>query len=270
MKKIKILFIFTLIFFGINKVSAFDTTQKVYDYADVLTSNEEQELKELANEYIDKYDMDMVMVTVKYHNKSTTKIYAQDFYDYNGFGIGSTYDGILFVIDFTFGYRDIYMLTTGNSIIMYDDARINNILDSVANVSDSNYYNWFKTFVNKSNYYASLGKPSSNSHVHLDSKGDPYVIPWGWIIIISLIIPTVVLIIFINKNKMIKKSTNANLYIKDGSVNITTKNDKFITTHTTSYRINTSSSSSGGSRIGGSSISRGSSGRSHGGGGRRL
>ena len=71
------------------------------------------------------------------------------------------------------------------------------------------------------------------------------------------------------KNKMVKKSINATYYLKDGSVVINTRNDRFITTHTSSVRIN-DSSSSGGGRVGGSSTSRGGSGRSHGGGGRRL
>lgn len=271
MKKIKVLFIFTLLFLGISYVKAFDTTQKVYDYANILTIEEENKLKELANDYINKYNMDMVLVSVKHHSKSNTEAYAQDFYDYNNFGIGSTHDGILFVIDFTFGYRDIFMVTTGNSIIIYDDYRIDNILDSIADISDSGYYEWYKTFINKSSYYASQGKPSSNNNVYLDSDGDPYEINWPFIIITSLIIPTVIIIILINKNKMVKKSTHANEYIIKDSIKITNRSDNFLTTHTTSVRINETSSSGGGrSRIGGSSISRGSSGRSHGGGGRRL
>jgi len=66
---------------------------------------------------------------------------------------------------------------------------------------------------------------------------------------------------------MVKKSINATYYLDEGSVNINVRKDRYITSHTTSVRINNSSSSGG---IGGSSISRGSSGISHGGGGRRL
>ena len=111
MKKLKIIFIFLFIFIGISSVSAFDTTTKVYDYAQVLTTTEEEKLKTSAMEYIEEYNMDMVLVTVKYHTKSDTKAYAEDFYDYNGFGIGDTYDGIIFVIDFSFGYRMIIRLS---------------------------------------------------------------------------------------------------------------------------------------------------------------
>lgn len=271
MRKFKFLFAILLIFIGIKGVYAFDNTIKVYDYAQVLNADEEDKLKNEVNEYIDKYNMDMVLVTVKHHEKSNTKEYAQDFYDYNGFGIGDTNDGIIFVIDFTFGYTDIYISTTGEAILMYDDYRINNMLDNIANKKDNGYFSMFQSFIKDSSSYASMGIPDSNSNFEINSNGD-YVykeeIPWPVVIVISLLIPTITLIILINKNKMVRKSVNANYYLKEGSLNIKSRNDRFVTTHTTSIRINDTSSSGG--RSGGSSISRGSSGISHGGGGRRL
>ena len=65
---------------------------------------------------------------------------------------------------------------------------------------------------------------------------------------------------------MVKKATTAANYLNKDSVVINKRSDRFITTHTTSVRINDSSSSSGG----GSSTHTSSSGRSRGGGGRRL
>ena len=271
MKKLKIIFVFILIFIGIKNVSAFDNTSKIYDYAQILTSTEEETLKPLVDNYINTYNMDMVLVTVKHHTKSSTKIYAEDFYDYNNFGIGNTKDGIIFVIDFTFGYTDIYISTTGEAIRMYDDYRINKMLDDIAYKKDDGYFEMFKIFINDAANYASLGIPSSNSNTVINDYGDivyKETMPWGVIIIISLLVPTIVIVILINKNKMVKKSINATYYLQDGSIIINTRNDRFITTNTTSVRINDSSSSSG--RVGGSSVSRGSSGRSHGGGGRRL
>ena len=268
-KRILILVLFTLIL-NVTRVNAFDTSLKIYDYAQVLSSEEEKNLKESVDNYIENYNMDMVLVTVKHHEKSTTKAYSEDFYDYNGFGLNSTNDGVLFVIDFTFGYRDIYMLTTGEAIRMYDDYRIEKILDSVANVSKKDYYYWFETFIKSTTYYASLGIPSSNQNTYIDENGDYIVgrthdksINWLIISIVSLIVPSIIVGILISKHKMIKKAINANYYVKN--VNITTRSDKFLTTHTTSVRIDSDSGSSGGSRV-----SRGSSGISHGGGGRRL
>ena len=71
MKKFKFLLILLLVFIGINSVKAFDTTTKIYDYAMVLTTKEKEQLKEKIDKYIEDHNMDMVLVTVKYHTKST-------------------------------------------------------------------------------------------------------------------------------------------------------------------------------------------------------
>ena len=260
MKKLKYLLIIFLMFVFIDNTHAFDTSLKVYDYAQVLTTEEEQNLKKDIDLYIANHNMDMAVVTVKYHSKSSTMAYADDFYDYNGFGIGSNFDGVIFVLDFTFWENgDIWMSTTGNAINVYTDSRIDSILDSVVAKKNWGYYEMFNTFIEKSNYYANEGILVYDST--LENKQSA----WKGIIIFSLIIPSVIVLILVLKNKMVKKSTTAGNYLLKDSVVINKRSDRFITTHTTSVRINDSSSSSGGS-----STHTSSSGRSHGGGGRRL
>ena len=239
---------------------AFNTSLKVYDYAQVLTTEEEQNLKRNIELYIANHNMDMAIVTVKDHEKNSTMAYADDFYDYNGFGIGPNFDGVIFVLDFTFWQNgDIWMSTTGKAIDVYTDYRIDSILDSVVAEKNWGYYEMFNTFIEKSNYYAREGIPVYDSTLETKESA------WKGIIIFSLIIPSVVILILVLKNKMVKKSTTASVYLLKDSVVINKRSDRFITTHTTSVRIDDSSSSSGGS-----STHRSSSGRSHGGGGRRL
>ena len=252
MKRIIFSLIIVLSFSFILPVYALDTSLKVYDYGDKLSDIEEELLRDKVNTFINNYNMDMVLVTVNSHNKYSTEAYADDFYDYNGFGIGSTHDGVLLVVDNNFSKENIWMSTTGEGIRMYDDYRIDRILDVVFECS----------------YYASLGIPSSNSNTYINSRGDLVYkkhFPWIGSLGTSLVSATIVLLILISKNKMVKKATNANNYAKQDSLNITNRSDRFVTTHTTSVRINTDS---GGGRIGGSSTHHGSSGISHGGGGR--
>lgn len=257
MRYLKYLVVLFLIFIGINNVKAFNTSLKVYDYAQVLTAGEEQNLKRNIDLYIANHNIDMALVTVKHHEKSNTMNYADDFYDYNGFGIGPNYDGVIFVIDFTFGYTDIWMSTTGKAISMYTDDRIDSILDSVASKKNYGYYEMFNAFINKTDYFAKEGIPTYDETYK--------IINWNAILITSFVVPTIIILILVFKNKMVKKSTAAHIYLLRDSIVINKRSDNFITTHTTSVRINDSSSSSGGS-----STHRSSSGRSHGGGGRRL
>jgi len=260
MRYLKYLILLFLIFTGINSVDAFNTNLKVYDYAQILTLEEEQNLKSNIDLFVTNHNMDMALVTVKHHEKIDTMNYADDFYDYNGFGIGPNYDGVIFVIDFTFGYTDIWMSTTGKAISIYTDNRIDNILDSVASKKNYGYYEMLNTFIRQTDYYANEGIPTYDDAVSS--------ISWNNILIISLIVPTIIILILVLKNKMVKKSTVAHIYLLKDSIVINKRSDNFITTHTTSVRID-DSSSSGGSRSS-SSTHRSSSGRSHGGGGRRL
>lgn len=267
MKKIVYCLIIVLSCILIPNVKAIDTKEKIYDYADKLTDSEEKLLKEKIDTFIEKYNMDMVLVSIDKHDKYSTEAYADDFYDYNGFGIGNTHDGVIFVLDYNFGKENMHMSTTGEAIRMYDDYRIDKILDVV--YEDYDYYELYSDFIDECSYYAQLGIPSSNKNTYINSKGDlvykkhfPYLLSLG----VSTLVATIVLLILIAKNKMVKKAIEANVYMNKENANITERKDQFITTHTTSVRINTNTGGSG--RIGGSSTHHGSSGISHGGGGR--
>lgn len=262
MKKLRILLVLIL-FLGIKSVKAFDNTIKVYDYASKLTIEEETSLKQYIDEFINNYKMDMAIVTVNYHEKETTMEYADDFYDYNDFGYNDTKDGLIFVIDFKL--REFYISTSGEAIRMYDDFRIEKMLDDIELYKD-NYYKMCEAFIKSSSKFAKNGIPESNRDTEINEVGDLVIIkrfPIMQILIIDIVITSITMLILINKNKMIRKNVNANYYIDKGSLKINKKSDVFLTTHTSSVRINTQTSHSGGT-----STHHSSSGRSHGGGGR--
>mgnify|MGYP002859911739 CR=1 FL=1 len=82
-----LLIIICLLFipYKVHAVETVDSSLKIYDYGELLTDEEEVYLKGLIDEYIEKYDMDLVIVTKKDYY-GDMKRYAQDFYDYNTFG----------------------------------------------------------------------------------------------------------------------------------------------------------------------------------------
>lgn len=245
-----------------------DESEKVYDFANLLDENEEKLILNSINEFISKYDMDMVIVTIDSNPRYSAQKFSDDFYDYNFFGKNKTRDGVLFLIDMD--TRNFYISTTGEAIRLYNDYRINAILDYVEPyIKDENYYEAVSSFIQKSAYYANSGIPSGNVNSYINEKGDIVYykkINYFFSVVGSLIITAIVIAILVNKNKMIKKATNANLYFNKDLAKITEKNDKFLTTHTTSVSL---SSSSGGSGSGSSTHSS-SSGSSHGGGGRSF
>lgn len=257
-----------------NLTPEVDSTKKIYDFAELLTEEEEQKLYEMASDYISKYNMDMVLVTINENpyglSERSTELYAQDFYDYNNFGIGNTYDGIIFLIDMSNRYP--YISTTGEAILTYDDERVDAMHDSAYDyLASAEYYKAFEAYVEKASNYAASGVPESNKYYCIDKDGEyykcksePKKVNWLVTILASCFGSFVPLLIHLRKYRGIKLATNANSYLK--STVMTNESDTFLTTFTTRTRR---SSDSGGHSGGGSSISRGSSGRSHGGGGGR-
>lgn len=249
-----------------------DETEKVYDFADLFSSYEEELLYNKITDFLNNSDLDMAVVTINDNPRNSAMKYADDFYDYNYFGSGSTQDGLLFLIDMD--TREMWISTTGTAQIMYDDYRINKILDSTyAKISNEEYYECALAFIDRAQYYYNLGIPDSNKNANinkdgdyiytdtLDNKYDIYIL-----IIPSAIISLIVVLIMMRKHKTIKKATTAFSYMQEK--NITYREDTFINTYTS--KVYDPPSSSSGSSGGGSSSHRSSSGRSHGGGGRRF
>ncbi len=255
---------------NILQTPSVDENEKIYDFADLLTPAEEEILYEQTNEFIENNIMDIAIVTTD-NNYSTASVYADDFYDYNNFGIGNNRAGILILIDMD--NREFYISTTGEAILIYNDARIDSILDDMTPyMKNAEYYEALKTSITDAQKFASQGIPEDNKDSYINEDGEYVYVkhktyPLLGFILTSGIVSTIILLIFINKNKLIKKAYNASEYLDNDTKNIRKIADNFITSNTTKIYV---SSNSGGSYSGGSSTHSSSSGSSHGGGGRSF
>ena len=74
-----------------------DASEKIYDYAEILSTSEESQLYNSITSYIETSNMDMVILTVDLpYSDGQIEDYAADFYDYNDFGIDfDLYSGIV-------------------------------------------------------------------------------------------------------------------------------------------------------------------------------
>lgn len=253
----------------ILKTPSVDADKKIYDFADLFTDNEEERLYGEVKSFIEKYNMDMVIVTIDDNNKSTSQDWADDFYDYNEFGIGDNHDGILFLIDMD--KRKMWISTTGHAILVYSDIRIDNILDDTyEQISKKEYYMCSMVFISDAGKYAKKGVASSNKNYRIDSNGE-YVkyepFPIFPLIFISAIVTLIFMLIARARHKTVAKATKASQYLVKNSLNLSARDDRFINTHTSRTY---SPQSSGGGGGGGSSTHHSSSGGCHGGGGRSF
>ena len=231
-----------------------DTAVKVYDAAGLLTDSEISKLQSRIHQFIDKYNVDMVVVTINHNNKQAgngniaTENFAMDFYEYNDFGKGlqtkEGYDGAILVIDME--NRKFSMLDVGQPHDKYHVAEYNyqSYIEKMApDLTNKNYYNAINTFINayESDYKYEI------------------TFPWWKCSIFSLILGFILLSVEKRKYKNIRKATSAANYVKEGSFRLTVNKDTFISTHTTKTYDPPQKSSGGGSHGG-------SSGRSFGGG----
>ena len=239
-----------------------NSEDKIYDFADILSDEDEEELYDIVFKYIDDTKMDLAIVTIDNNVKSSTREYADDFYDYNDFKI----DGVCYVIDME--NREFYISTAGKGLMYYDNDRVELILSSMDDsMFNHNYKESIDILVNRLTFYYNYGYSNSKYEI-VDGKivyKTPYVIFFG----ISFIFAFVVTLILSLRNKPVKLSRDSFSYLDKKSIKITNRNDSFIRTHTTSTYspINHDSGSSGSSS---GSFHSGSSGMSHGGGGHHF
>ncbi len=218
----------------------------VIDTADLLTEEEEDNLAAKIEEISGKHQSAIVILTVNSLGDRSVSGYADDFYDYNGFGYGENHDGIIFIISME--TREWFFDTTGSARKAYDDEELQSIFDSLSSdLSEGNYYSAFNTFVSKCDYY--LQDYYDESHF---STGNLLVC-----LAVGLGLSILTLLFFIGQLKTVHPAKGAAGYSQKG-LNLTVRNDRFLHHHITKTKIQKDSD-------GGSSSHTGSSGTSHGG-----
>ncbi len=256
-----------------------DASEKIYDFSDILSDEDEKVIKEYVDKFISVTNMDLVILTdsVPYTYDEKNAEYAVDFYDYNNFGID--YDKYSGVILFRNTYEsDPYygVYNTGIAQQYFTEARYNATLDKMYTYFRGKMYvAGIKLFIDDFINYYELGIPKDYSDSYIDENG--YLIvpsrfnpPIEVAAIISFVITAITIGILVSKNKMVKKAVTANDYEDANSMKYSLKESHLVSTNTVRhYHPPHESSGGGGGSFGGSSHSfGGSSGIGHSGGGR--
>lgn len=241
--------------------------EKIYDFGDLLTDEDEEQLLKEINEFIETYKMDFFVLTTRESTGKNTEKYLDNFYEYNYFGIGKSRDGIGLYIDLN--SRIFSFNTSGKAILIYDDERLDSMIARMTSYfSSAQYTTGIKEAISMMTDYASTGKAPSNSTIDIDEYGNIVrirSINWGITIIGSLCIAGLITFLTIRSYKKVKKANNANEYIDNKASKFYMPIDKFINTHTTKIHHPRNTGGSSGGRIGGSTIRSGGGGRSFGG-----
>lgn len=121
------------------------TLPRLVDNADLLTTSEETALLEQLDEISESQQADVVIVTTNTLDGKTPMEYADDFFDYNGYGYGVNRDGVLLLVSME--DRDWWISTSGYGITAFTDAGIDYIGDQfVGYLSDGEYAEGFSRY----------------------------------------------------------------------------------------------------------------------------
>lgn len=244
-----------------------DDLPRLVDMADLLSDNEEADLSEKLDEISQRQQMDIVVVTVNSMDGESAMVYADDFYDYNGYGFGEGRDGILLLISME--ERDWYISTTGYGITALTDAGREYISEIfVSDLSAGDYAAAFTSFAELCDDFitqADTGEPYDVGNL---PKGSfPFLGSLAAAFGIAFIISLIATGIMRGQLKTVHSQSAADSYIKQDSMQLTKKNDIFLYRHVDRRKReeNNNSDSSGGSQTHTSS-----SGTEHGGGGGKF
>lgn len=214
------------------------------DDAGLLSENEKAELLEKLEAYSAELECDFVIVTVPTFNGKDRMAYADDFYDYNGYGQGEKRDGMLFLLGMA--ERQWWISTTGEAMELSEEKLQNCVEKYSSDLTDGNYAAAFSGITD--NLYKAM---NSVRHPTVETK---------WIFIdlaIGFVIAFIIMKAVTANLKSVKSRVDANEYVVPGSLALDQSYDRFL--YSNVARTEKASSSSGN----GSHTS--SSGTSHGG-----
>ncbi len=254
----RILSLSLLVFMVLSMTLVYAEGQSVVDEANLLDGTTEQTLETQAKYIVDTYKMEPVVVTTNNSEGKSWMAYADDYYDYNGYGVGSENEGILLLIDMGTddGNRGYWISTTGSRTISKYENQIEKMKEVVLKyLKKGDYDRACLEFMNMVENMEASGKPYTFGQrlMGMVTSWIPYVV--------ALAIGAIATGILTLQSKS-KVTASGRNYEEPGSFKLEREVDRFEHEHTTRRAIPKNNSSGGG---GGSHT--GSSGTSHGGGG---
>ena len=264
---------------------------RVYDYADLLTAEEEAELEQSYYLWGQEADTDIVLVTTEQMEGKSDKVYLEDFQDELYFSQDILAENAALML-INMEDRVVTIQGYGDCEYWLNNDRIEYVLDWVYEyLVDGDYYNAAVSFGEQTVYYMGQDKGVSTEYEPGQDYGETYggesdyyteplkerytlgeylgmVLSEAFFgtLLIALIGSTVACLI-IGVNRKSKVTVYAATYMDQNNSGLTARRDDYLRTTVTKVRRPKESSSSGGGRSSGGG-GRSSGGRSHSGGSR--
>lgn len=245
-------FVFAVILLALTAFSCFATDGRpplVVDNANLLTASEEYSLESYLSDISDRLGVNIVVVTENSIGSKTPTEYADDYFDYNGYGE----NGALLLI--SMADRDWYVSTKGSC---EDKVKYETIGKMI--LSDVKKGNYYSAFVSYADTCEGLMEGTGSGALLFARNAPKFILV---ALIAGIIISFVIMAKYKKQLNSVSSKAKADDYVVKDSLNLKSAKDIFL--YKTVSRVRRQTESSGG---GGSHTS--SSGSSHGGGGGKF
>lgn len=261
-------------------VIAFADTQ-VIDNAGLFDRSELAEMEAIIARIEQEHQVDMVVLSTydvpdDYSDSMwLVRDYADDFYDQGGYGMGEDFSGMLILLDMN---NRVMWLSTGGVMMEYiNDSREEDILDrAYVYLSSGSYGRAMTAALSRVETYMEKGR-QEGTFLYDEATGkrlggiyNALTSAETGLAAFAGIAAAIVLYLSIGGSYSLKGSTYSYDHGSNASVAFFKDDEAFVRQFTKRTPRSTGNSSTGGGRSGGSGVHRSSSGRSHGGGGRRF
>ena len=168
-----------LIPFSISKqVSASIDSPKVYDYYELFSEQEREELEEILNQYTLEGEVDIVVITTDNLEGKTKQKYMEDFFDKASLGYDKEFgDTVLLMLYMNPDDRSVEIQGYENSRFYITDVRIESILDEIfPYLSDGDYLKALEEYAKLVAYYMNteVTAPSNNNSNNNNNNNNSY------------------------------------------------------------------------------------------------
>ena len=203
---------------------AVNASEKIYDYAELLSEAEEKKLLVKINEYIKNTGYDLIFLTAKNLGKKDATTYMYNFYDYNDFGK----NGTLFFVNPTENGIGTYMITAGEDAAkLYTQDRIQKTLKHLyPEFKSGDTYKGAEVYIK---ICAGFYNVDRDKNARIDPAGNVIKsIPWIELIIIAFAGTFIIMFVLIRKNKNALVTPEKINYLNTNSMVINRDSDMLI------------------------------------------
>ena len=222
-------------------------TQYIYDDADVLTAEQEEQLEALASELSAERNTAFIIVTVNGTDGKSIKKYMSDFYDEQAPGYDKPH-GNTAMLTIDLQERDVHLFGFKLAEEYLDDDRLETIrLDITSDLTDGYYYDAFSDFIKAAHKYMGYapGEVNPNS----------FFFQWWFQLAVSLVVAAIVVFIMVSRSGGVV-TVDGSTYIDNSQSGVVERKDDYIRTAVTQEKKpDDSDSSGGGTTSGGHSYS---------------